>query len=361
MNNRVANFSAGPSTLPLSILEKAQADLINWQGSGMSVMEMSHRSKEFMSIRDNAEATLRKIANIPDDYAVLFLQGGASLQFSMLPINLGQEGKPVDVINSGSWTKKAIKEIKKESEVNIVASSEEDNFLKLPDLSTISFSDNASFTYMCSNNTIFGTQFKSFPKTNAPLVVDMSSDILSRQLNISDFDVIFAGAQKNIGPSGVTIVIIKKDLLDRCPDRAPSMLQYKIHAENDSLYNTPPTFGIYMAGLTFEWIAEQGGLAAIEAQNKKKAALLYDAIESNPLFYCPIPKEDRSDMNVVFRIEGDREELEKTFIEEAKAVGLRELKGHRSVGGLRASIYNAQPIENIQALVDFMQSFAQKQ
>ncbi len=361
MNNRVANFSAGPATLPLSVLEKAQADLVNWQNSGLSVMEMSHRSKEFMSIRDNAESTLREIAEIPDNYAVLFLQGGASLQFSMIPINLCQDGKSVDLINTGSWTKKALKEIKKESAVTIVASSEDDNFLKLPNLDDATFSDNASFTYMCSNNTIFGTQFKKFPKTKSPLVVDMSSDILSRKLNISDFDVIFAGAQKNIGPSGVTIVIIKKDLLERCPESAPSMLQYRVHAENDSLYNTPPTFGIYMAGLTFEWIKEQGGLAKVEQHNQEKATLLYNEIDNNPLFYSPIATEDRSSMNVVFRITGDREDLEKQFIEEAKEAGLRELKGHRSVGGLRASIYNAQPKENIQALVDFMKSFASKQ
>ena len=360
MSKRIINFSAGPSTLPLSILENAQKDLVNWQGSGLSVMEMSHRSKEFLSIRNKAEETLRKIAEIPDDYDVLFLQGGASLQFSMIPINLCQNNQSVDLINTGSWTKKALKEIKKIARTNIVASSEDQNFLQLPILNGITFSKDAAFTYMCSNNTIFGTQFKEFPKTDAPLVVDMSSDILSRKLNIKEFDLIFAGAQKNIGPSGVAIVIIKKTLLERCPKDAPSMLQYRIHSENDSLYNTPPTFGIYMAGLMFEWIEQQGGLEAIETKNNEKAALLYNEIESNNLFYSPISKADRSTMNVVFRVEGDREDLEKLFVEEAKAEGLVELKGHRSVGGLRASIYNAQSIENVQCLVDFMNKFSKK-
>ncbi len=360
MNKRVVNFSAGPSTLPLSILEQAQQDLVNWKGKGLSVMEMSHRSKEFVSIYEHAEQQLRKIANIPEDYDVLFLQGGASLQFSMVPLNLSLNGAPVDLINTGSWTKKALKEISKVSKVNVVASTEDANFLSLPEIDSIQFSENAAYTYMCSNNTIFGTQFKSFPKTVAPLVVDMSSDILSRRLNISDFGVIFAGAQKNIGPSGLTIVIIRKDLMERSNSENPSMLQYKIHSDNTSMYNTPPTFGIYMAGLMFDWIDEQGGLEVIEHKNELKAKILYDAIDSNEMFYCPVAHADRSNMNVVFRVQGNHVELEDTFMKEAKEAGLTELKGHRSVGGLRASIYNAQSHENVTALVEFMDTFSKK-
>ena len=256
--------------------------------------------------------------------------------------------------------KKSPKRNKKVSDATVVASSESDNFLSLPNLDAASFSSDASFTYMCSNNTIFGTQFKVFPKTHSPLVADMSSDILSRKIDINDFGVIFAGAQKNIGPSGVTIVIIRDDLLERCKDSEHSMLRYKTHHDNSSLYNTPPTFGIYMAGLTFKWIEDQGGLDVIEHKNELKAKILYDAIESNDMFYCPIKESDRSAMNVVFRIQGNQTELEETFVKEAREAGLIELKGHRSVGGLRASIYNAQAHENILALVEFMDTFSQK-
>ena len=360
IHKRVLNFSAGPAALPLPVLEQIQEELINYQGVGMSVMEMSHRSKAFQAIKEEAEQTLREILNIPDDYSVLFLQGGASLQFSMLPINLKQDQKVAQLVNTGSWTQKALKEIKKETTVNVVASSEEQNFLCLPDLNQASFDSNASFVYMASNNTIFGTQFKQFPKTEAPLVVDMSSDILSRPLDVSQFGCIFAGAQKNIGPAGLTLVIIKNSLLERCDDSVSSMLQYKIHADKGSLYNTPPSFGIYIAGLVFKWIKNQGGLSVVQEKNEVKAKLLYNAIDQSDMFYCPIPEKDRSLMNVVFRVKDNNVDLETAFVKDAEAAGISSIKGHRSVGGLRASIYNAQPLENIEALIEFMHTFEKR-
>ena len=363
MPNRKINFNAGPAGLPESILAEAQEDLLNYQNSGLSVMEMSHRSSIFETILLDAKTRLQTLLNIPDEYDVLFLQGGASLQFAMIPLNLCHQEKntPVQYINSGSWTKKAIAEVKTIKSPDIIADSESHNFLKLPQIVPSAISEEADYVYMCSNNTIFGTQFKSFPKTgDAPLVCDMSSDILSRPLDISQFGLIFAGAQKNIGPSGVTIVIIRKDLQDRCPDTVPKILQYRNHIKNNSLYNTPPTFGIYMAGLTFKWIEAQGGLGEIEKQNTEKASLLYDAIDNNDFFYCPIPKEDRSAMNVVFRVTDDQEALEKQFVVDAEAAGMTGLKGHRSVGGLRASIYNAQTKDGIKKLIEFMTTFSKK-
>ncbi|MBN2325532.1 MAG: 3-phosphoserine/phosphohydroxythreonine transaminase [Candidatus Omnitrophica bacterium] len=361
MTNRVFNFSAGPAVLPLPVLEKAQAELTNYQDCGMSVMEMSHRSKEFTGIMERAESGLRRLLNIPDDYAVLFLQGGASLQFSMVPMNLYLQGKPVDIIHSGSWTKKAIAEHKKLCEYRLAASTEADNFLRLPKMDEIELTGEASYVYMCSNNTIFGTQFKQFPETGGvPLVADMSSDILSRPLDISKFGLIFAGAQKNIGPSGVTVVIVRKDLAERASENLPTMLQYRTHINGGSLYNTPPTFAIYMSMLVFEWLLERGGIPAMQKINEEKARILYQAIDDNGFFYSPIPAEDRSTMNVVFRVAGDNEELEKKFVAEAAQNQLCTLKGHRSVGGLRASIYNAFPLEGVKALADFMADFAQK-
>jgi len=361
MSKRVINFNAGPAAMPESVLEAARDELLNYKGSGMSVMELSHRSKEFEDIRANAEALFRKIYAIPDNYEVLFLQGGASLQFAMIPMNLTQNGDAVDVINSGSWTKKALAELKKQAKTSVVASSEEDQFLKLPNLDKTIFNPNASYVYMASNNTIFGTQFKHFPRTgNVPLVADMSSDILSRRVDVSQFGIIFAGAQKNIGPSGLTVVIIRKDLIERCADTVPNILQYRTHASNKSLYNTPPTFAIYLAGKVLEWIQDQGGLDVIEEQNNLKAQLLYDAIESNPLFYSPVEASSRSNMNVVFRIRDNHVDLEELMVKEATAVGLVGMKGHRSVGGLRASIYNAQTPKNIQALVEFMDTFSKR-
>jgi len=358
MNNRIINFSAGPAVLPESVLEEAQAQLLNYKGSGMSVMEMSHRSKVFEDIRDKAEEQVRKVLKIPSDYEVLFLQGGASLQFSMVPLNLCQNGHPVDVIHSGSWTKKAIAEIKKTS---IVASSEEDGFLRLPGIDKLPLSPNASFVYMASNNTIFGTQFKAFPNTgDVPLVADMSSDILSREIDVRQFGLIFAGAQKNIGPSGLSLVIIRKDLAEHAKDDLPSMLQYRTHIKSRSLYNTPPTFGIYMAGLVFDWIQSRGGLAVVQQQNEVKAKVLYDAIDNIDFFYCPIEEKSRSNMNVVFRINGNHVDMENAFVKEAAEIGLVGLKGHRSVGGLRASIYNAQSLKNIKALIHFMETNAKR-
>ena len=357
MSKRIFNFSAGPATLPLHVLEKAQQELLNFQDQGMSIMEMSHRSKIFEAVLDNAKSGIKDLLSVPDTHDILFLQGGASLQFSMVPLNIAQEGKKVSLINTGIWSKKALKEIKKQSECDVVASSEDKNFSYIPTINDDQIDQNASFLYMCSNNTIFGTQFKQFPNTNTvPLVADMSSDILSRKLDVSKFGIIFAGSQKNIGPAGVTIVIIRKDLLDRSPDNLPSMLNYNSFVESNSLYNTIPTFGIYIISSVIDWIKQQGGLDAIEKNNDTKASMLYDAIDSSDYYYCPVDKKDRSLMNVVFRL-NDTEEKEKEFFQQAENQGLSGLKGHRSVGGLRASIYNAHPKEGVEALINFMKTF----
>ncbi len=361
MHDRIFNFSAGPAVLPEPVLEQARDEMLNYRGSGMSVMEMSHRSKDFTAIIDGAEAGLRRVMGIPDDYAVLFLQGGASLQFSMVPMNLYQEGNPVDVIHTGAWTEKAIEEIEKVAACNIAASVAADNFTRLPAPAEIQLSENASYVHVCSNNTIFGTQWRDFPDTgDTPLVADMSSDILSRPVDVAKFGLIFAGAQKNIGPSGVTLVIMRRELADRAAKSLPTMLQYRTHISKGSLYNTPPTFGIYMIGLVMDWIEQMGGISGIEQHNQRKAGLLYQAIDSTGFYSGPVAKADRSLMNVVFRVDNGNEALEKTFVTEAAAAGLSGLKGHRSVGGLRASIYNAQPLEGVQALVDFMRGFEQR-
>lgn len=358
MPERIFNFSAGPAVLPVPVLERARDEMLNWNGCGMSVMEMSHRSKEFTGIIEHAEAGLRKHLNIPANYQVLFLQGGASLQFAMVPMNLYLQGNPIDVINTGAWTQKAIEEIEKVAAYNLAASTEAENFTRLPAPDEIRLDANASYAHLCSNNTIFGTQWHSFPDTGEiPLVADMSSDILSRQIDVSNFGLIFAGAQKNIGPSGVTIVIIRADLAERAPKTLPVMLQYRTHIKSKSLYNTPPTFGIYMIGLVMDWIEAEGGVSAIEQRNRAQAKMLYDAIDSTDFYTGPVAKNDRSFMNVVFRVENGNEELEKKFVAEASAAGLSSLKGHRSVGGIRASIYNAQPTAAVEALVDFMKQF----
>lgn len=358
--NRIYNFSAGPATLPTEVMEKAHKDFLNYKGTGMSIMEMSHRSKSYEDVNNRAEATIRRLYNVPENYSITFLQGGASLQFSMVPMNLAEKGKPIDLIQTGSWTQKAEKELKKISTVNICASTENENFMRLPTKEEIQLSSNASFVYLCSNNTIFGTEYTNFPETgDIPLVADMSSNILSHPLDISQFGLIFAGAQKNIGPSGVTMVIIRNDLADKAPKDLPSTLQYSVHIKNKSLYNTPPSFGVYMVSLVAEWLEEKGGLPQISQKNQEKSDLLYKAIDQNDFYKCPV-KADRSRMNVNFRITGNNEELEKLFVKEAEANGLSGLKGHRSVGGLRASIYNAMPIEGVKALVSFMENFAQK-
>lgn len=376
MSERIYNFSAGPAVLPVAVLEQIRAEMLNYQGCGMSVLEMSHRSKAFRAIRDKAEAGLRRAMAIPDGYAVLFVQGGASLQFAMLPMNLSIPGQPVDVIHTGAWTQKAIEELEKLARhprvahhqatarqpemavYHIAASTEAENFKRLPAPEEMRFSGAASYVYLASNNTIFGTQWREFPQTGpAPLVADMSSDILSRRVDVSQFGLIFGGAQKNIGPAGVTVVILRPELAERASPHLPAMLQYRTYIKSQSLYNTPPTFAIYVIGLVMDWIEAQGGVAAIEQQNELKAGLLYEAIDASDFYYCPVIARDRSRMNVVYRIRGDDEALEQRFVAEAEAAGLSDLKGHRSVGGLRASLYNAQTVEAVQALVDFMKGF----
>lgn len=353
---RVYNFSAGPAVLPLEVLEKAQKELVSYGNSGMSVMEMSHRSKDYEAIIGEAEAKLRKIMEIPDNYSVLFLQGGASLQFAMVPLNLFRNSNKADYIESGMFASKALKEAKKFGEVNVVASSKSDNYSRIPSFSKEQFTKDADYFYICANNTIFGTKFNTYPDTgDVPLVADMSSCILSEKLDVSKFGLIFAGAQKNLGPAGVTVVIIRNDLLGFAKENIPTMLDYKVMVENESMYNTPPTYGIYMLKLVFEWIEEKGGIEAIEKINREKAALLYDFLDHSKLFKGTAVKEDRSLMNVTF-ITGNSD-LDAKFVKEATAAGFVNLKGHRSVGGMRASIYNAMPIEGIKGLVEFMAKF----
>ena len=356
---RVYNFSAGPAVLPLDVLEKAQKELVTYGESGMSVMEMSHRSKEYGSIINNAESTLREIMNIPDNYKVLFLQGGASLQFAMVPLNLMTKNKKADFIDTGVWSSKAIGEAKKFGQVNVVASSKADTYSHIPKYKDSDFDKDADYVYICSNNTIYGTKFDRLPNTgDVPLVADMSSIILSEEIDVSQYGVIFAGSQKNMGPAGVTVVIIREDLIGNAQEHIPAMLDYAVHAKAESMYNTPPTYTIYMLGLVFEWIKDQGGVKEIERRNKEKAALLYDAIDSSKLFKNTIAAKERSLMNVAF-VTGN-EEIDALFVKEAKEAGLVNIKGHRSVGGMRASIYNAMPLEGVAALVDFMKKFEEK-
>lgn len=362
--NRVYNFSAGPAVLPETVLEQVRDEMMNFRGSGVSIMEISHRSKQFDEVMANSVARTKEILGLGDDYSVLFLQGGASLQFSMIPMNLQLATKSVDVVHSGYWTEMAIGQLKKGHDHRIVATSEKEGFKRLPDLNTKEFNPDASYVHMCSNNTIEGTQWKSFPDTgNVPLVCDMSSDIMSRKLDFKKFGLIFAGAQKNLGPSGVCLVAIRNDLAERASDKLPTMLQYRTHIKGDSRYNTPPAFGIYVCGLVMDWIQKQGGLEVVEKRNEEKAKVLYDAIDSSGIYKSPIAKEHRSLMNVVFRVKPgtpECEKLEEQFIKEAKAAGLVELKGHRAIGGLRASLYNAHPIEGVRALAQFMREFERK-
>ncbi|HHU78674.1 MAG: 3-phosphoserine/phosphohydroxythreonine transaminase [Caldicoprobacterales bacterium] len=353
---RVYNFSAGPSALPLPVLEKARDELINAKGTGMSVMEMSHRSGMYLEIIKEAEKLLRELMSIPDNYKVLFLQGGASTQFAMVPLNLMNKSKKADFVNTGVWSKKAIAEAKRYGTVNIVASSEPDGFNRIPGLDPSEFSRDADYFHITINNTIYGTRFTELPDTGeVPLVTDASSSILSQVYDVSKFGLIYAGAQKNIGPAGLTIVIIREDLIGRTMDFTPTMLNYKIHADNDSMYNTPPTFAIYMAMLVFQWLKRQGGVPAIEKLNIEKAKLLYDFIDNSSLFRGTVVPRDRSLMNVPFLL--PTEELNKKFIKEAEKAGLVNLAGHRSVGGMRASIYNPMPLEGVKALVRFMEKF----
>jgi phosphoserine aminotransferase len=359
---RVHNFNAGPGALPLPVLERIREELLDWRGSGMSVMEMSHRSPEFESINAAAEAGLRKHLAIPDDYAVLFLQGGGSMQFTMAPMNLCLPGKPVDLIHTGAWTAKALGELKKGILHHVAASSEGEKFARLPRQDEIKFSPHASYVHICTNNTIEGTQWSELPETaGVPLVADMSSDIASRNMDVKKFGLIFAGAQKNLGPSGVTVVIVRKDLAERADKNLPTLLQYRTHIKEKSLYHTPPTFAVYIVGLVMEWIEAEGGISAIEKRNNTKAKLLYDTLEASNGFYrCPVEASSRSKMNVVFRVAGGDESVEKQFAVEAAEAGLVGTPGHRSVGGMRVSLYNAVTLDAVAALTSFLGEFQRK-
>ena len=354
--SRIYNFSAGPAMLPEEVLKKAAAEMLEYKDSGMSVMEMSHRSKVYQGIIDEAEADLRKLIGIPENYKVLFLQGGATLQFALIPLNFMVKGK-ADYINTGVWTKKAIKDAKIYGEVNVVASGEENGFKKIPDVKKIKFSPDADYVYMCDNNTIFGSKFKEYPETgDVPLFCDMSSCFLSEPIDVKKFGLIYAGAQKNVGPAGVTILIIREDLLERTPRQPlPAYFDYRLHAENGSMYNTPPTYGIYICGLVFKWLLENGGLAARKKANEEKAKILYDYLDSSSFYRSYVDKDSRSLMNVTFRTPSD--ELDAEFLEAAKKYRFTNLKGHRLTGGLRASIYNAMPKAGVEALVKFMKEF----
>ena len=357
--SRVYNFSAGPAVLPEEVLREAADEMLDYKGTGMSVMEMSHRSKAYETIIKEAEADLRELMNIPDNYKVLFLQGGAHLQFSMIPMNL-MKNKVADYIVTGQWAKKAYQEASKYGKANKIATSEDETFSYIPDCSDLPISEDADYVYICENNTIYGTKFKTLPNTKGKILVsDVSSCFLSEPVDVSKYGIIYGGVQKNIGPAGVVIVIIREDLIteDVLPG-TPTMLQYKIHADAESLYNTPPAYGIYLCGKVFKWIKKQGGLAAMKEYNEKKAAILYDFLDSSKLFKGTVRKEDRSLMNVPFITGND--ELDAKFIKEAKAAGFENLKGHRSVGGMRASIYNAMPIEGVEKLVEFMKKFEEE-
>lgn len=354
--SRVFNFSAGPAALPTQVLEQAQAEMLDWNGSGMSVMEMSHRGKDYMSIAAKAEADLRQLMTIPDNYKVLFLQGGASSQFAMVPINLLNGKKSADYLLTGQWSKKAIAEAKRYCDVNIVADTSDSKFTTVPEEASLKFNPDAAYVHYTPNETIVGVEFPYIPDTgDVPLVADMSSTILSRQIDVSKFALIYAGAQKNIGPAGLTIVIIRDDLIGHADPAMPVMFDYKTHADNDSMYNTPPTYSWYLAGLVFDWVLKQGGIAGIEKINKRKAEKLYQAIDDSAFYSNPVAVNCRSWMNVPFILANA--DLDAAFLEQAAAKGLTTLKGHRSVGGMRASIYNAMPEEGVDALIAFMKEF----
>ncbi len=357
--NRVYNFSAGPAVLPMPVLEEAQRDLVSLPGVGMSVLEISHRSKPFDEIIQAAEADMRSLAGIPSNYKILFLQGGASLQFSMVPMNLLTAGLTADYILTGDWGKKALKEAKRMGATNVAATTEDGNFKRIPKQSELELTPGAAYVHMTSNNTIHGTEWHGLPDVGpAPLVCDASSAIFSRPIDVSKFGLIYAGAQKNLGPSGVTVVIIREDLLARSPDALPTMLNYKTQAENGSLYNTPPVFGIYILHLVLKWLKGLGGLKAIEAVNERKAKALYDELDRTGFWKPHADADSRSRMNVTFRL--PNEDLDKAFVKESTAAGFDGLKGHRSVGGMRASIYNAFPEQGIADLVQFMREFERK-
>ena len=356
---RVYNFSAGPAVLPEEVLKEAADEMLDYKGTGMSVMEMSHRSKAYQAIIDEAEADLRELMNIPENYKVLFLQGGASQQFAMIPMNL-MKNKVADYIVTGQWAKKAYQEAQLYGKANKIASSEDKTFSYIPDCSDLPISEDADYVYICENNTIYGTKFKTLPNTKGKtLVADVSSCFLSEPVDVTKYGVIYGGVQKNVGPAGVVIVIIREDLIteDTLPG-TPTMLKYKIHADNGSMYNTPPAYGIYICGKVFKWIKKMGGLQAMKERNEAKAKVLYDFLDQSKLFKGTVRKEDRSLMNVPF-VTGT-EELDAKFVQEATAAGFVNLKGHRTVGGMRASIYNAMPIEGVQKLVEFMKKFEEE-
>ena len=355
--SRVINFSAGPAMLPETVLEQARSEMLDWQGSGMSVMEMSHRGKEFMSIAEKAEADLRDLLKISDNYKVLFLQGGASSQFAMVPINLLGNKGTADYLNTGQWSKKAIAEARRYCEVNVAASSDDSGFTSIPDKDQWNLNGNAAYLHYTPNETIGGLEFQEIPDCgNVPLVADMSSTLLSRPIDVSRFGVIYAGAQKNIGPAGLTVVIVRNDLIGNAKSEMPAMFDYRTHADSGSMYNTPPTYSWYFAGLVFAWLRELGGLEGMAAINQRKAAKLYGAIDGSDFYQNPVDSRYRSWMNVPFTLADDA--LDATFLSEAKSAGLTTLKGHRSVGGMRASIYNAMPEAGVDALVAFMADFA---
>ena len=358
--SRVYNFSAGPAALPTEVLEQAQAEMLDWNGSGMSIMEMSHRGKDYMSIAAKAEADLRELMAIPDNYKVLFLQGGASSQFAMVPINLLNGKKKADYLLTGQWSKKAVAEAKRYCDVNLVADTTDSKFTTIPDAASLKFDPEAAYVHYTPNETIVGVEFDYIPDTgDVPLVADMSSTILSREIDVSKFAVIYAGAQKNIGPAGLTIVIVRDDLIGHADANMPVMFDYKTFVDNDSMYNTPPTYSWYLAGLVFAWGLKKGGMSAIEEVNKRKAAKLYQAIDDSVFYSNPVDVKNRSWMNVPFILANA--DLDAAFIEQASAKGLMTLKGHRSVGGMRASIYNAMPEEGVEVLIAFMQEFEQAQ
>ena len=358
MPERIYNFSPGPGTLPYSVLQEAAVDIVNFKDKGIGLIELSHRSKEFMAVADEAEALIRELLGVPSNYKVLFLQGGASSQFFMVPMNLLKPGEKATYLNTGVWSKKAIKEARLFGDVEVAYTSEATTFNRVPSDDEYEVDAASKYLYFVSNNTIYGTQFPVMPAKDALLISDMSSDIFSRPFDVSKFGLIFAGAQKNIGPAGVTLVIIREDLLDEAGDNVPTMLKYKTHADKGSMFNTPPCFGIYCVGRVMNWLKEQGGVSAIEKINREKAALVYEAIDATDFYRGHAEKESRSLMNIAFNL--PTAELEAKFIQEATAVGLDGLKGHRSVGGCRASIYNAFPKEGIEKLVEFMKDFAKK-
>jgi phosphoserine aminotransferase len=353
---RLYNFSAGPAVLPREVLEQARDELVNWQGCGMSVMEMSHRGKEYMGIQAQAESDLRELMGIPANYKVLFLQGGASSQFAMVPMNLYRGKASADFLNTGEWSKKAIHEAKKYGAAKVVASSEDKNFTYAPTQDAWRLDPNAAYVHYTPNETIGGVEIFWTPETgDVPLVADMSSTILSRPIDVSKFGLIYAGAQKNIGPAGVTLVIVREDLIGQVVPGTPTMFDYKTHSENDSMYNTPPTYGIYIAGMVFKLLKAKGGLSAMEKTNRLKAGLLYDALDASDFYSSPVARDNRSLMNIPFTLKDAA--LDEDFLKGAKSRNLVQLKGHRSVGGMRASIYNAMPVEGVQALVDYMKEF----